>query len=60
VNFSYPLAFGAQVEGFPSEYRHPFWRGKTRIAWLPDGEENSRISLFVLTQLTDRHTACRQ
>ena len=48
---------------FPSEYRHPVWRGKTRMAWLPDGEKISNISLFVLTQLTnvtdgqtDRHT----
>jgi len=29
------------------------------MAWLPDGEKNSKISLFVLTQLTnvtDRQT----
>ena len=49
--------------GFPSEYRHPVWHGKTRMAWLPDGEKISKISLFILTQLTnvtdtqtDRHT----
>ena len=45
--------------GFPSENRHPVWHGKTRMAWLPDGETNSKISLFVLTQLTnvtDGHT----
>jgi len=32
---------------------------KNRMAWLPDGEKNSKISLFVLTQLTnvtDRRT----
>jgi len=28
--------------GFPSEYRHPVWRGKTRMAWLPDGEKIRR------------------
>ena len=44
---------------FPSEYRHPAWYGKTRMVWLPDGEKISKISLFVLTQLTnvtDRQT----
>ena len=33
---------------FPSVYRHPVWYGKTRMAWLPDGEKISKISLFVL------------
>jgi len=23
--------------GFPSEYRHPLWGGKTRMVSLPDG-----------------------
>ena len=39
--------------GFPSEYRHLVWYGKTRIMGLPDGEKISKISLFVLTQLTN-------
>ena len=45
--------------GFPSEYRHPLWDGKTRMVSLPDGEKISKISLFVLAQLrnvTDRQT----
>ena len=39
--------------GVPSEYRHPVWYGKTRMVWLPDAEKISKISLFVLTQLTN-------
>jgi len=42
-----------QLGGFPSEYRHPVWQEKTRMAWLPDGENISKISLFVLTKLTN-------
>ena len=48
--------------GFPSEYRHPLWVGKTRMVSLSDGEKISKISLFVLTwstnvtdNQTDRH-----
>ena len=39
--------------GFPSEYRHPLWYGKTRMVSLPDGEKILKTSLFVLAQLTN-------
>ena len=53
VILSYPLAYSTPpLEGFPSEYRHPLWDGKTRMVSLLDGE-NSKISLFVLAQLTN-------
>jgi len=48
-HFIIPLAFDAPVRGFPSEYRHPLWDGKTRMVSLPDGEKMSKICLFVLT-----------
>jgi len=58
-NFSYPLVFDAPVRGVPVGISAPLWCGKTRMAWLPDGEKISKISLFVLAQLTnvtDRQT----
>ena len=33
-----PPAFDAPVRRFPSKYCYAVWHGKTRIAWLPDGE----------------------
>ena len=61
VILSYPLAFDAPVKGvpnFPSEHRHPVCYGKTRMAWLPDGEKISEISFVFaqLTNVTDRRT----
>jgi len=56
---SYPLHSTPPLGGFPSEYRHPLWYGKTRMVSLPDGEKISKIFLFVLAQLwnvTDRQT----
>ena len=53
VIFSYPLHSTPPLGGFPSEHRHPVWYGKTRMVWLPDGENISKIFLFVLAQLTN-------
>jgi len=39
--------------GFLSEYRHPIWYEKTRMAWLPDGEKISKICLFFFTWSTN-------
>jgi len=52
-HFIIPLAFDAPVRGFPSEYRHPLWYGKTRMVSLPEGEKISKIRLFVLTWSTN-------
>jgi len=43
--------------GSPSEYHYPVWRRKTRMAWLPDGEKNSKILIrFDATHKSDGQT----
>ena len=44
-----PLHSTSPLGVFPSEYRHPLWDEKTRMVSLPDGENISKICLFVLT-----------
>jgi len=41
------------VRGVPVGTSPHVWYGKTRMVWLPDGEKNSKISLFILAQLTN-------
>jgi len=51
--FHTPFYSTPPLGGFPSEYRHPLWYGKTRMVSLPDGGKISKISLFILAQLTN-------
>jgi len=47
------VAFDAPVRGVPVGISAPLWYGKTRMVSLPDGEKISKISLFILAQLTN-------
>jgi len=47
--FHTPLHSTPRYGGF----RQTVWCGKTRMAWLPEGEKISKIYLFVLAQLTN-------
>ena len=47
------LHWTPKLGGFPSEYRHLLWCGKTRVVSIPEGEKISKICLFVLTWSTN-------
>ena len=60
LKLSEPLEIEDGVKSVPSEYCHTIWCVKSRMIWLPDGEElNStqlkslRIRLLVLTEFTN-------
>ena len=57
---AYTRAFDAPIGwGFSSEYSCDVWYGKIRMVWLPEGEKNLKICLFVFTECVyerDRHT----
>ena len=49
-----PPAFNTLVSGFSSEYRHAIWYGKTRMVWLPDGEEKFEDVLIRFDRMYER------
>jgi len=53
-----PLHLTPRLGGFPSEYRHPVWYGKTRMVWLPDGEKKfeDMFICFDVTHERDKRT----
>ena len=51
--FHTPLHSTPPLGGSCQNSATPFGMEKTRMAWLPDGEKISKISLFVLAQLTN-------
>jgi len=45
LRFFIPVALDAAVRGFPSEYRHAVWCGRTRMVYLSNG--GKRLMIFV-------------
>jgi len=54
--FHTPLYSTPPLGGFPSEYWHPLWYGKTRMVSLPDGEKNYSFWRNSRTWWTDGET----
>jgi len=54
-DFSLPHVHSTPPIGWrvPSEYCYNVWYGKIRMVWLPEGEKNLKISLFVLTECSN-------
>ena len=48
-NFCLPTCI-RRPHWFPSEYCCDVWYGKIRMVWLPEGEKNLKVCLFVLTE----------
>ena len=44
----------------PADYCYNVWHRKTRMVWLPDGEKNLMVCLFVLTEFTNVTDTHRQ
>ena len=56
-DFFLPPSIRRPVRGSPSEYCYAVWDGKTKMAWLPDGEKIDDMFIrFDTTHERDRQT----